>query len=102
MNVMAKTEPFALTPLPYDEDALAPTISAQTMRFHYGKHHKGYVDKLNELVAGTEFARMQLEDVSKATFKASDPKKQKIFNDAAQDWNHSFFWACLTPKGGKP
>ena len=102
MNVMAKTESFALTPLPYDEDSLAPTISAQTMRLHHGKHHKAYVDKLNELVAGTEFARMRLEDVIKATFKTSDAKKQKIFNDAAQHWNHTFFWACLTPKGGKP
>ncbi len=94
MNVMTKTNPFELSALPYDENALEPVISAQTMRFHHGKHHKAYVDKLNELVKGTEFARMQLEDVVKATFRASDHTKQKIFNNAAQDWNHTFFWAC--------
>jgi Fe-Mn family superoxide dismutase len=102
MNVMAKTEVFTLPPLPYDESALAPTISAQTMRFHYGKHHKAYVDKLNELVTGTAFARMQLEDVVKATSNARDHKKQQIFHNAAQNWNHTFFWACLTPQAGKP
>src|SRR5258706_13197011 len=102
MNVMTKTNPFELSALPYDENALEPVISAQTMRFHHGKHHKAYVDKLNELVKGTEFARMQLEDVVKATFRASDHTKQKIFNKARQDWNHTFFWACLTPKSGKP
>ena len=102
MNVMAKTEPFALASLPYDEGALAPTISAQTMRFHHGKHHKAYVEKLNELVAGTDFARMQLEEVVKATYRATEHKKQQIFNNAAQDWNHTFFWTCLTPQGGKP
>jgi Fe-Mn family superoxide dismutase len=102
MNVMAKTEAFSLPPLPYDEAALAPTISAQTMRFHHGKHHKAYVDKLNELVTGTKFARMQLEDVVKATAGARDHAGQQIFHNAAQSWNHAFFWACLTPKGGKP
>src|SRR5690349_9944749 len=90
MNVMTKTKPFALPALPYDEDALAPIISAQTMRFHHEKHHKAYVDKLNELVNGTDFARMQLEDVVKATFRASSHAMQQIFNNAAQDWNHSF------------
>jgi Fe-Mn family superoxide dismutase len=102
MNVMTKTAPFTLPPLPYDENALAPVISAQTMRFHHEKHHKAYVDKLNELSAGTEFARMQLEDVVKATFRVSGHSHQQIFNNAAQSWNHTFFWACLTPKGAKP
>ena len=100
MNIMTKPKPFVLPPLPYDEDALEPTISAQTMGFHYGKHHKAYVDKLNELVKGTEYAQMTLDDVVKATF--GDPSKHEIFNNAAQAWNHTFFWACLTPRGGAP
>jgi Fe-Mn family superoxide dismutase len=100
MNVMMKTKPFDLAPLPYDEGALAPTISSKTMSFHYGKHHKAYVDKLNELVLGTPLADMKLEDVVKTTF--GDSSKQEIFNNAAQAWNHTFFWACLTPHGGKP
>ena len=100
MDVMTKSKPFALAPLPYDEAALAPTISAKTMSFHYGKHHKAYVDKLNELVKGTGYADMKLPDVVQATFK--DPSKQAIFNNAAQAWNHAFFWACLTPRGGAP
>jgi Fe-Mn family superoxide dismutase len=100
MNIMMKTKPFTLPPLPYDEDALEPTISGKTMNFHYGKHHKAYVDKLNELVAGTAFAEMTLEEIIKATFQ--DPTKHEIFNNAAQAWNHTFFWACLTPRVGKP
>ena len=100
MNIMTKTGPFTLAPLPYDEGALAPTISSNTMSFHYGKHHKAYVEKLNELVLGTRFAGMQLEDVVRSTFK--DESKRQIFDNAAQAWNHTFFWASLTPRGGKP
>ena len=100
MNISTKTGPFTLSPLPYDEGALAPTISSNTMSFHYGKHHKAYVDKLNELAAGTRFAEMKLEDVVRATFK--DDSNRLIFNNAAQAWNHTFFWASLTPRGGKP
>jgi len=100
MNIVTKTGPFALSPLPYDEAALAPTISGKTLSFHYGKHHKAYVEKLNELVLGTPFAGMTLENVVKKTFK--DAAKHEIFNNAAQAWNHTFFWACLTPRGGKP
>jgi len=100
MKIMTKTGPFTLPPLPYDEGALAPTISSNTMTFHYGKHHRAYVEKLNELVAGTRFAEMKLEDVVKKTFK--DESSTEIFNNAAQAWNHTFFWACLTPRGGKP
>ena len=100
MNVMRKPEVFSLPPLPYDESALEPTISAETMRLHHGKHHKAYVDKLNALVAGTDYAEMSLEEVVKKSHgKQSD---KKIFNNAAQAWNHSFFWSCLTPKGGGP
>src|SRR5258708_30381584 len=100
MNIMTKPKLFELSPLPYDEDALEPIISARTMELHHGKHHKAYVDKLNELVKGTEYAQMTLEDVVKATF--GDPSKHAIFNNAAQAWNHPFFWACLTPRGGAP
>ena len=100
MNAITNKGPFTLAPLPYDEGALAPTISSNTMSFHYGKHHKAYVDKLNELVAGTRFADMKLEDVVKATSK--DESNRLIFNNAGQAWNHTFFWACLTPRGGAP
>ena len=100
MNVMMRTKPFALPPLPYEEGALAPAISAKTMGFHHGKHHKAYVDKLNELALGTRYAEMPLEEVVKATFNDSDT--HEIFNNAAQAWNHTFFWSCLTPKGGAP
>ena len=100
MNVMMKSKPFTLGALPYDEDALAPTISGRTMSFHYGKHHKAYVDKLNELVTGTEYADMKLEDIVKSTFK--DSSKQEISHNAAQAWNHTFFWTSLTPNGGAP
>ena len=100
MNVMTKSNAFTLPPLPYDETALAPAISGKTMSFHYGKHHKGYVDKLNELVAGTPYTEMKLEDVVKRSFKAKNA--QNIFNNAAQAWNHTFFWSSLTPKSGGP
>ena len=82
-----------LPPLPYPKDALAPVISAETLEFHHGKHHKAYVDKLNELVVGTEFAESSLEDIIR---KASGP----IFNNGAQVWNHTFYWNCLSPQGG--
>ena len=82
-----------LPPLPYALDALAPAYSQETMEYHYGKHHKAYVDKLNELQKGTEFEAMQLEDVIK---KSSGG----IYNQAAQIWNHTFFWNCMKPQGG--
>jgi Fe-Mn family superoxide dismutase len=90
--------PFALPPLPYAEDALAAVISAQTVGFHYGKHHKGYVDNLNKLVAGTPFAAMTLEQVVLAT--AGKPEHAALFNNAAQIWNHTFYWNSLKPNGG--
>ncbi len=82
-----------LPPLPYAKDALAPLISAETLEFHYGKHHQAYVDNLNKLIVGTEFADAPLEQI---VLKAHGP----IFNNAAQVWNHSFYWQCLKPKGG--
>lgn len=97
MNAKA-TGPFALPKLPWDEGALDPVISARTIGFHYGKHHKAYVDKLNELVAGTPLADLPLEQVIARS--AGNKESQKIFNNAAQAWNHTFFWSCLAPKGG--
>lgn len=90
--------PFQLPRLPWAEDALEPVITAKTIALHYGKHHKAYVDKLNELVAGTRLADLPLEDVIAQA--AGDAGNKKIFNNAAQHWNHSFFWNCLSPKGG--
>jgi Fe-Mn family superoxide dismutase len=91
--------PFTLPKLPWDEAALDPVISARTIQFHYGKHHKAYVDKTNELVAGTKFAGMPLEELVRA---AEREKNQPLFNNAAQVWNHTFFWNCLRPGGSKP
>jgi superoxide dismutase, Fe-Mn family len=91
-------QPFALPPLPFAEGALAPVISAQTIGFHYGKHHKTYVDTLNKLVAGTEFEGQSLEAIIKATAGKAD--KSGIFNNASQAWNHTFYWNSLKPKGG--
>jgi Fe-Mn family superoxide dismutase len=87
-----------LPPLPYSQDALAPVISAETLSFHYGKHHKAYVDNLNKLVAGTDLADTPLEKVIAAT--AGKPDKAGLFNNAAQIWNHTFFWNSLKPNGG--
>ena len=89
---------FKLPDLPYAKDALAPHMSAETLEFHHGKHHKAYVDKLNELIAGTEFEGLSLEDIIVKTHGAK--KHQKIFNNAGQHWNHSQFWTTMKPKGG--
>ena len=91
--------PYTLPKLPWDEGALDPVISARTMSFHYGKHHKAYVDKTNELVAGTQLAGMPLEELVLA---AEHEKNQPLFNNAAQAWNHTFFWKSLRPGGTKP
>lgn len=87
-----------LSPLPYAENALDPVISANTISFHYGKHHKGYVDNLNKMVVGTEFAGLPLEKIITATAGKAD--KAAIFNNASQAWNHAFYWKSLTPNGG--
>ena len=84
---------FELPALPYAQDALQPHISSETLEFHYGKHHKTYVDKLNGLVEGTDFAEKTLEEVVKSS-------EGGVFNNAAQIWNHSFYWNCLSPNGG--
>ena len=84
---------YTLPDLPYPEDALAPNISAETLQYHHGKHHKTYVDNLNKLVPGTEFENASLEDIIK---RASGG----IFNNGAQVWNHTFYWNCMSPQGG--
>jgi Fe-Mn family superoxide dismutase len=90
--------PRVLPPLPYAENALDPVISANTLGFHYGKHHKGYVDTLNKLIAGTDLAKLSLEKIIAETAGKAD--KAAIFNNAAQTWNHTFYWRSLRPKGG--
>jgi superoxide dismutase, Fe-Mn family len=82
-----------LPALPYSNDALAPHISPETIEFHYGKHHNAYVTKLNGLIEGTEFASKSLEDIVKTS-------NGGMFNNAAQVWNHTFYWNCLSPSGG--
>ena len=84
---------FTLPALPYSKDALTPHISAETLEYHYGKHHQTYVTNLNKLIAGTEFESMSLEEIIKKS-------KGGVFNNAAQVWNHTFYWHCLSPKGG--
>jgi Fe-Mn family superoxide dismutase len=86
--------PFTLPALPYAKDALAPHLSAETLEFHYGKHHNAYADNLNKLVAGTPHEKLTLEEIIQKT--VSGP----VFNNAAQVWNHSFYWNSLSPKGG--
>ena len=87
--------PLKLPELPYAYDALAPHMSAETLEYHHGKHHKTYVETANKLIASTEFERMSLEEIVR---KSSG----KIFNNAAQVWNHSFFWNCLSPESKAP
>jgi Fe-Mn family superoxide dismutase len=92
------THHIELPPLPFAMDALAPVISSETLSYHYGKHHKAYVDNLNKLVAGTDLAETPLEQVIKSVAGKAD--KTGIFNNAAQIWNHTFFWNSLKPGGG--
>ncbi len=87
-----------LPDLPYPKDALAPHISAKTLDFHYGKHHNAYVTNLNKLIEGTDLAGATLEDIIKKT--ANDAGKAAIFNNAAQVWNHTFYWQSMKPTGG--
>lgn len=96
--MQAATTVVTLPPLPYAENALEPVISARTVRLHYGKHNKGYVDTLNQLVAGTPFADMSLKELVLST--AGKPEHVAIFNNAAQAWNHAFYWHSLRAGGG--
>jgi superoxide dismutase, Fe-Mn family len=89
---------FELPDLPYAKTALEPHVSAKTLEFHHGKHHADYVKHLNELVENTEFEGMSLEEIIQAT--AESAAHRKIFNNAGQHWNHTFFWQCMHPEGG--
>jgi Fe-Mn family superoxide dismutase len=97
-DVLRATSSIVLPPLPYAENALEPVISAKTLSFHYGKHHKAYVDNLNKLIAGTDYSALSLEEIIKGS--AGRPERAAIFNNAAQIWNHTFYWNSLSPKGG--
>ena len=89
---------LSLPPLPYADNALEPVISAKTLSFHHGRHHRTYVENTNKLIAGTELADLPLGQIVTAT--AGNAGRANIFNNAAQAWNHGFYWRCLTPKGG--
>ena len=95
MSVATKLE---LPPLPFAEDALEPVISARTVNFHYHKHHKGYVDKTNKLIAGTKYAEMDLDEI----VRESCGHDKEIFHNAAQAWNHNFYWKSVWPEDGMP
>lgn len=97
-RVWSAASPFTLPTLPYAQNALEPVISGNTLSFHYGKHHQAYVDNLNKAIAGTEYADMPLEKIITATVGNKD--KTAIFNNAAQNWNHTFYWNSLKPNGG--
>jgi Fe-Mn family superoxide dismutase len=90
--------PVPYPDLPYPKNALEPHISAKTLEFHYGKHHKAYVDTANSMIEGTDLAGKELEAIIQSA--AKDPEKKVLFNNAAQAWNHSFFWQCMKAGGG--
>lgn len=90
--------PFTMKPLPYPDDALAPVIGPETVGFHYGKHHTTYLNTLNKLLANDPLAEMELTEIVTATHGKAD--KVQIFNNAAQVWNHDFYWQSLAPEGG--
>ncbi|MCW5770880.1 MAG: superoxide dismutase, partial [Rhodospirillaceae bacterium] len=99
--VRAQAEgPIKLPPLPYKDDALAPVVSANTLGFHYGKHHAAYVANLNRLLAGAakDLAGLPLEEIVKTS--RANPNRGAVFNNAAQAWNHTFYWNSLKPGGG--
>jgi Fe-Mn family superoxide dismutase len=96
-SIVGRAASFELPPLPYKDDALSPVISANTIGFHYGKHHKGYVDTLNRIAKGTEYESLSLEQVVLRSWRK---KNAAIFNNAAQIWNHNFYWNSLKPNGG--
>lgn len=92
------TMTFTLPDLPYAKDALEPHISSKTLEFHHGKHHNAYVTNLNKLIEGTDLEGQELEAIIQKT--ANDNAKKGIFNNAAQVWNHTFYWHCMSPDGG--
>jgi Fe-Mn family superoxide dismutase len=94
------TPHFSLPPLPYPEDALAPVISAETLKLHHGKHHQLYIDKTNKLLQENPVEGETLEQIVRAS--AGVPDRTPLFNNAAQAWNHDFYWHSLSPNGGAP
>jgi Fe-Mn family superoxide dismutase len=97
-TAVTTSAPLILAPLPYPEDALEPVISGKTLSFHYGKHHRAYIDTTNKLIVGTDLANSPLDQIVRATAGKAD--RITIFHNAAQAWNHDFYWRCLKPKGG--
>jgi len=97
-RVSAAAARFELKPLPYPDSSLQPVISEKTLGFHYGKHHKSYIENTNKLISGTKYADMSMEEIVIAA--AGDPENTSLFNNAAQVWNHDFYWKSLSPKGG--
>jgi Fe-Mn family superoxide dismutase len=97
-TLAAAASPHVLPALPYADTDLAPVISARTLSFHYGKHHQGYVNNLNGLITGTAYADLSLDEI--VTNSAGRPDDTAIFNNAAQVWNHTFYWHSLSPRGG--
>jgi superoxide dismutase, Fe-Mn family len=97
-TAVTTSAPLTLAPLPYPESALEPVISGKTLSFHYGKHHRAYVDTTNKLIAGTDFASLPLDQIVRATAGKAD--RAIIFHNAAQAWNHDLYWRCLKPNGG--
>ena len=87
-----------LPTLPFAQNALEPYISEKTIKFHYGKHHNAYVDNTNKMITGTEYENLSLEEIIKQSSR--DESKKGLFNNAAQVWNHSFYWQCIKPGGG--
>ena len=98
MDVASTSPTHPLPPLPYAQDALEPVISRRTVEFHYSRHHRGYVDTLNKLIAGTSLAHASLEEIVLHATRA--PRQDTLFNNAAQAWNHAFYWRSLRPDGG--
>ena len=98
--ILEGAEPLTLAALPWADTALDPVISARTLSFHWGKHHRGYVDALNGLIRGTPLEGKPLEEIVKAS--AGGAATTAVFNNAAQAWNHDFYWRSLRPKGGAP
>lgn len=96
----SETAPFSLPSLSYTRDALAPYISADTIEFHYDKHHQGYINKTNALIEKTEYAGRTLEQIISQTAGENDPDRRAVFNNASQAWNHAFYWRGMTPEGG--
>ena len=88
---------FQLPKLPYGLNALAPMISEETMKYHYGKHHQTYLNNLNQMIVGKPYEHMMLEDIVMMSAGFDQP----VFNNAAQAWNHTFFWMCMSPNGGR-